>query len=75
MRGKWIREKLLGGFIADVPITVDAKVPEDPHKTLREKFSVTAAKDCRHCHVKMNPLGFVLESYDDFGRFRKIEEI
>jgi hypothetical protein len=75
LRGKWIREKLLGGFIADVPITVDAKVPEDPHKTLREKFSVTAAKDCRHCHEKMNPLGFVLESYDDFGRFRKQEAI
>lgn len=75
LRGKWIREKLLGGFIADVPITVDAKVPDNPHKTLREKFSITAAKDCRHCHEKMNPLGFVLESYDDFGRFRTQEEI
>jgi hypothetical protein len=75
LRGKWIREKLLGGFIADVPITVDAKVPEDPHKTLREKFSITTAKDCKHCHEKMNPLGFVLESYDDFGRFRTQEEI
>lgn len=75
LRGKWVREKLLGGFIADVPITVDAKVPEDPHKTLREKFSVTQAKDCTHCHEKMNPLGFVFESYDDFGRFREEEEI
>ncbi len=75
LRGKWVREKLLGGFIPDVPITVDAKLPDDPHKTLREKFSITTAKDCRHCHEKMNPLGFVFESYDDFGRFRTKEEI
>ena len=70
-----MREKLLGGFIPDVPITVDAKVPEDPHKTLREKFSITKAKDCRYCHEKMDPLGFTFESYDDFGRFRTQEAI
>ena len=75
LRGKWIREKLLGGFIRDVPITVDAKVPEDPDKTLREKFSVTEATKCWHCHEKMNPLGYPFESYDDFGRFRTKEEI
>ncbi|MFT6864055.1 MAG: hypothetical protein ACJAVK_002617, partial [Akkermansiaceae bacterium] len=68
------REKLLAGFIQDVPITVDAKVPEDPHRSLRERFSVTEEKSCWHCHRKMNPLGYVLESYDDFGRFR-IEEM
>ncbi len=75
LRGKWIREKLLGGFIADVPITVDAKVPDDPHKTLRERFSITEAKKCWFCHEKMNPLGHVFESYDDFGRFRTEEQI
>ena len=35
-RGRWVREKLLAGRVPDVPITVDAQVPEDPHKTLRE---------------------------------------
>ena len=75
LRGKWVREKLLGGFIRDVPITVDAKVPEDHTKTLREKFGVTEATKCWHCHEKMNPLGYVFESYDDFGRFRTEEEI
>lgn len=75
LRGKWVREKLLGGFIRDVPITVDAKVPDDPHKTLRERFAVSEAKNCWQCHEKMNPLGYVFESYDDFGRFRSEEEI
>lgn len=74
-RGKWIREKLLGGFMRDVPITVDAKVPDDPHSTLREKFAVSEAKKCWQCHEKVNPLGYVLESYDDFGRFRIKEAI
>lgn len=75
VRGKWVREKLLGGFIRDVPITVDAKVPEDPHSTLRERFAVTEAKNCWMCHEKMNPLGYTFESYDDFGRFRNQEPI
>ncbi len=75
LRGKWVREKLLGGFIRDVPITVDAKVPEDPHSTLRERFVVTEAKSCWMCHEKMNPLGYAFESYDDFGRFRIQESI
>lgn len=75
LRGKWVREKLLGGFIRDVPITVDAKVPEDPHRTLRERFAVTEAKDCWMCHEKMNPLGYAFENYDDFGRFRIQEPI
>lgn len=74
-RGKWIREKLLGGFIRDVPITVDAKVPEDPHRTLRERFVVSEDRKCWQCHEKMNPLGYVFEEYDDFGRFRREESL
>jgi hypothetical protein len=32
-RGKWVREKLLAGTIPDVPISVDAVIPEDHDKT------------------------------------------
>ena len=74
-RGKWIREKLLGGFIRDVPISVDAKVPEDPHRTLRERFAVTEDNKCWQCHEKMNPLGYVFEEFDDFGRYRREEAL
>lgn len=75
LRGKWVREKLLGGFVRDVPITVDAKVPEDAHRTLRERFAVTEESSCRMCHEKMNPLGYAFENYDDFGRFRTEEAL
>ena len=45
-RGKWIRERLLAGTVPDVPITVDASVPEDPHKTLRQRYAVTPLTTC-----------------------------
>lgn len=75
-RGKWIREKLLAGSIPDVPITVDAKIPDDPHKTLGERLSmVTGKQECWKCHQRMNPLGIPFEMYDDFGRFRTRESL
>ena len=70
-RGKWIRERLLAGTIPDLPITVDAKVPEDHSKTLRERFSVVESKECWKCHRKMNSLGNTFEMYDDFGKYRE----
>jgi cytochrome c553 len=75
-RGRWIREKLLAGVVPDVPITVDAKVPEDPHKSLRERVDgITRAAACVKCHSRMNDLGYPLEQFDDFGRFRTEESL
>ena len=60
----------------DVPITVDAVVPEDPHKTLRERFDkVTGQAECWRCHQHMNPLGYAFEMFDDFGRYRTMEKL
>ena len=74
-RGKWVRERLLAGVVPDIPITVDATVPEDHGKTLRERLEVTEAPECWRCHAKMNPLGHAFEMYDDLGRFRQTETI
>ena len=75
-RGKWVREKLLAGTILDVPITVDAVVPEDHHKTLRQRLNKkTSETYCWNCHKKMNPLGVAFEVFDDFGRFRTQERL
>jgi hypothetical protein len=73
-RGKWIREKLLGGLIMDVPITVNAQIPDDEHKTLRERFSGVHAEECWRCHKKMNPLGMPFEAYNHVGRWRATEK-
>lgn len=75
-RGKWIREKLLAGMVPDVPITVDAQIPEHKDKTLRERLDlVTNKQACWKCHQHMNPLGLAFEMYDDFGRFRTAESL
>ena len=70
-RGKWVRERLLAGTIPELPITVDARIPEDPHQSLRERFGVIRNDSyCWRCHERMNPLGMPFESFDDFGRHR-----
>ena len=75
-RGRWIREKLLAGRVPEVPITVDAQIPENHLQTLRERLdSVTSKQECWKCHRQMNPLGVAFEIYDDFGRFRTEESL
>ncbi len=69
-RGLWIRYKLLGSSVPDVPINVDAKLPDEPTWTLRKRMHVTREDECYKCHSKMNPLGMPFERYDHYGRFR-----
>lgn len=72
-RGRWIRERLLGGLIPDLPVTVDAQLPDEPEKPLRERMRVTREAYCWKCHQHMDPLGLPLEQFDHFGRFRTEE--
>lgn len=72
-RGRWIRERLLGGGIPDVPITVDAMLPDEPDRTLRERMRVTREEYCWTCHKKMDPLGLPFESYNHAGLHRRQE--
>ncbi|QTN33242.1 DUF1588 domain-containing protein [Akkermansiaceae bacterium] len=69
-RGIWVYEKLLAGKLQDVPPDVDAKVPVDPHQTLRERMGLLREERCWNCHHKINPLGETFEMFDDWGRYR-----
>ncbi|MCP3693973.1 MAG: DUF1588 domain-containing protein [Planctomycetaceae bacterium] len=73
LRGRWIRERLLGGGIPDVPITVDAMLPDEPQNTLRERMQVTRKAYCWTCHKKMDPLGLPFEMYNHAGLYRETE--
>jgi len=75
LRGKWVRERLLGGVVPDIPITVDAQLPDAPHQTLRERMTVTNEKYCWQCHQYMNRVGYPFEMFDHFGRFRSGERV
>ena len=70
-RGIWVYKRLLAGVLGDVPPDVDAAVPIDPHKTLRERMEPLRAERCWKCHHKVNPLGEPFELFDDWGRYRK----
>lgn len=72
-RGIWVRKRLLGGGIPDVPITVDAQLPDEPENTLRQRMRVTRAEYCWSCHEKMDPLGLPFEMYNHAGIFRTEE--
>lgn len=74
-RGKWIRERLLGGVVPDVPITVDAQLPIAPERTLRQRMAVTQQEYCWKCHQLMNDVGYPFEQFDHFGRYRQAEAV
>lgn len=73
LRGRWVRERLLGGAVPDVPITVDAMLPEEPKETLRHRMRVTREDYCWKCHQKMDPLGLPFEMYNHIGLYRQQE--
>jgi hypothetical protein len=73
LRGRWIRERLLGGGVPEVPITVDAVLPDEPKETLRHRMRVTRKDECWRCHQKMDPLGLPFEVFNHVGKFRKIK--
>ena len=72
-RGRWIRERLLGGGVPEVPITVDAVLPDEPKKSLRHRMRVTQENACWRCHQKMDPLGLPFEMFNHVGKLRKIK--
>jgi hypothetical protein len=68
-RGRFIRERLLGGMVPDLPIGVAAMVPNELHRTLRDRVgSVTRAEACWKCHQRMDDLGLPFEHFDHYGR-------
>ena len=69
-RGRWVRERLLGDAVPDIPITVDAKLPDEPNATLRHRMRVTRESECWRCHQKMDPLGLPFEKYNHLGMVR-----
>lgn len=70
-RGKWIRTRLLGGSVPDVPIGVDARIPEADDLTLRQRLhSATSKPECWRCHKKMDRLGLPFEQFTHYGYYR-----
>jgi hypothetical protein len=74
-RGRWIRERLLGGRVPDLPLGIAAKVPDEPHRILRHRLRVTRDPSCWKCHRKMDELGLPFEAFDHYGKPRTTEQV
>jgi hypothetical protein len=73
-RGHWILDTLLGTPPPPPPPNAGVfgqEVSSLKDLTFREKLAMHSADpSCRSCHAKMDPLGFSLENFDYFGRWR-----
>ncbi|MCM8539526.1 MAG: DUF1592 domain-containing protein [Lentisphaeraceae bacterium] len=73
-RGSWVLGVLLGTPTPPPPMDV-AELPKEEviTKTFTLKEQLAEHRDnpnCKSCHKKIDPLGFVLENYDTVGRWR-----
>jgi len=74
LRGVWLAENILGQKIPPPPksvppLTPDVKNPTSPRDLLSQH---TKAPECMSCHVRIDPLGLMLENYDPVGKWREM---
>ncbi|HZJ16221.1 MAG TPA: DUF1592 domain-containing protein, partial [Chthoniobacteraceae bacterium] len=74
LRGNWVAEALLGDKIPRPPKEVP-RLPEDEAaetltvRQITEKHSTDPL--CSGCHIRIDPFGYALESFDAIGRHRE----
>lgn len=73
IRGVWIGERLLGEEVPPPPENVPAIEPDiRGAKTIREQLAKHRSDSaCASCHVKIDPPGFALETFDAAGKWRE----
>jgi mono/diheme cytochrome c family protein len=79
LRGKWINERILGLDVPPPPPVAAVEPDIRGAVTLRQQLEQHRADpSCASCHIRIDPAGFALESFDVFGgwrdRYRAIDE-
>ncbi|MBP9708531.1 MAG: DUF1592 domain-containing protein [Oligoflexales bacterium] len=76
LRGQTINEVVLCHEqieFADDPMAGDLTNPptpdDDPTKTERENFQVHSLNPCAGCHIKLDPPGWALGNFNEYGKF------
>jgi hypothetical protein len=75
LRGTFVRERLMCLLVDPPPPEVNAIAPDvDPNATTRQRFAQhTASPSCAGCHTLIDGIGFTFERFDQFGRYRQLE--
>lgn len=79
IRGLMLRRQFLCDEIPQPPDDIANMVRDplpDPNASTRKRFEdKTSSTACTGCHALINPLGFAMENFDAFGRFRTSEKL
>jgi hypothetical protein len=72
LRGAWVLERILGTPPPKPPSDVEAVEPDiRGATTIREQLAKHRSRpECASCHVRIDPPGFALESFDVIGGWR-----
>ena len=72
LRGVWINERILGRHIPPPPPNIPAVEPDIRGAiSIRDQLAKHSSQaSCAGCHVKIDPPGFALESFDPVGNYR-----
>jgi hypothetical protein len=72
IRGAWVLERILGTPPPKPPVDVEAVEPDiRGATTIRQQLAKHRQRpECAGCHVKIDPPGFALESFDVLGGWR-----
>ena len=78
LRGKFLREQILCSAVPAPPPDVVTTLPEQtnnnlPQTTRERMLAHQIDPRCAACHASMDPMGFALEHFDQFGRYRTHE--
>ncbi|HEX2877701.1 MAG TPA: DUF1592 domain-containing protein [Polyangiaceae bacterium] len=74
-RGYMIRKSLLCSVPPPPPMISIPPVVKQEGVSAREAFAAhRAVEPCKSCHVLMDPLGLPLENFDEFGRYRDMDQ-
>lgn len=74
-RGKWVRERLLCGWVPPVSGDIPAQLVPGEGKSARQRVDESTAPDaCAGCHGLMNSLGKPFEIYNHAGFARAFDQ-
>jgi hypothetical protein len=72
LRGNWLSEVILGEKLPKPPKNVPLLAETVPEGLTERQLIARHSSDaaCAKCHMRIDPFGFALETYDAIGRFR-----
>jgi hypothetical protein len=74
-RGVFVWDQIVCQSLPDPPSNVPTFPGVPPDSSVRTAYEAfTSPALCQACHVRINPVGFLFESYDTVGKYRTIDD-